>query len=79
LNYAILFHFIFGLRIYLIIYVSAIFTPLLMGFLTYTVVTLENGFVHLILKTSNFVQLLLAAGQLILEFYEVYNDNKNQL
>ncbi|KAE9415411.1 hypothetical protein Angca_000530, partial [Angiostrongylus cantonensis] len=53
-------------------YGMAIFTPLLMGFLTYTVVTLENGFVHLILKTSNFVQLLLAAGQLILEFYEVY-------
>ncbi|KAJ1355924.1 hypothetical protein KIN20_013516 [Parelaphostrongylus tenuis] len=53
-------------------YGMAIFTPLLMGFLTYTIITLENGFVHLLFKTANFVQLLLAISQLILECYEVY-------
>ncbi|KJH53198.1 hypothetical protein DICVIV_00509 [Dictyocaulus viviparus] len=53
-------------------YGMAIFTPTLMGFLTYVIVKLENGFVNFILKMSNFVQVLMAVGQLALEFYEVY-------
>ncbi|PIO76735.1 hypothetical protein TELCIR_01190 [Teladorsagia circumcincta] len=53
-------------------YGFAIFTPALMGLLIFTVVELQNGFVHSIFRLASIVQLLLALGQLTLEFYEVF-------
>ncbi|KAK6729087.1 hypothetical protein RB195_006250 [Necator americanus] len=53
-------------------YGSAIFTPTLMGALIFCIIELQNGFIHSIFKLAAIVQLLLAIGQLALEFYEVY-------
>ncbi|EPB71816.1 hypothetical protein ANCCEY_09096 [Ancylostoma ceylanicum] len=53
-------------------YGSAIFTPTLMGLIIFCTIELQNGLVHSIFKLATIVQLLLAVGQLTLEFYEVY-------
>ncbi|EYB99838.1 hypothetical protein Y032_0119g797 [Ancylostoma ceylanicum] len=49
-----------------------IFTPTLMGLIIFCTIELQNGLVHSIFKLATIVQLLLAVGQLTLEFYEVY-------
>ncbi|KAK6036499.1 hypothetical protein COOONC_25996 [Cooperia oncophora] len=53
-------------------YAFAVFTPALIGLIIFTVIELQNGFVHSIFRLASIVQLLLAIGQLILEFYEVF-------
>ncbi|KAL6730618.1 hypothetical protein Aduo_001576 [Ancylostoma duodenale] len=53
-------------------YGSAILTPTLMGLIIFCTIELQNGLVHSIFKLATIVQLLLALGQLTLEFYEVY-------
>ncbi|WKX91008.1 hypothetical protein Q1695_009673 [Nippostrongylus brasiliensis] len=53
-------------------YGFAIFTPTLMGLITFTMIELQNGFVHSIFRLFNVVQLALALSQVALEFYEVF-------
>ncbi|XGW19499.1 hypothetical protein V3C99_003391 [Haemonchus contortus] len=53
-------------------YGLAVFTPTLMALIIYWMIELQNGFVHSIFRLASIVQLLLAVGQLALEFYEVF-------
>uniref|UniRef100_A0A0N4WQI4 UPF0056 membrane protein n=1 Tax=Haemonchus placei TaxID=6290 RepID=A0A0N4WQI4_HAEPC len=50
----------------------AVFTPTLMALIIYWLIELQNGFVHSIFRLASIVQLLMAIGQLALEFYEVF-------
>ncbi|EGT37311.1 hypothetical protein CAEBREN_12187 [Caenorhabditis brenneri] len=59
-------------------YAVAIFSPLLLGFLSWTFVELNNGLVHTLFHLSVIIQVALAVGQLGLEFYEVCMSNKSK-
>uniref|UniRef100_A0A8R1IPW9 DUF7087 domain-containing protein n=2 Tax=Caenorhabditis japonica TaxID=281687 RepID=A0A8R1IPW9_CAEJA len=59
-------------------YAVAIFSPLILGFLSWTFVELNNGLVHSFFHLSVMIQVALAVGQLGLEFYEVVGVNKNK-
>ncbi|CAI2294809.1 unnamed protein product [Caenorhabditis sp. 36 PRJEB53466] len=59
-------------------YAVAIFSPLILGFFTWTFVELNNGLVHSLFHLSVMIQVILAAAQLGLEFYEVVMANKSK-
>ncbi|CAD6198871.1 unnamed protein product [Caenorhabditis auriculariae] len=52
-------------------YAVALFAPLLLGLLTWWLVVLNNGLVHVLFFFSCFAQILAAVVQLFFEFYEV--------
>ncbi|VDM76535.1 unnamed protein product [Strongylus vulgaris] len=51
---------------------EAVLTPTILGLIIFCTIELQNGLVHSVFKLATIVQLLLAIGQLTLEFYEVY-------
>ncbi|CAP37376.2 Protein CBG20338 [Caenorhabditis briggsae] len=59
-------------------YAVAIFSPLILGFLSWAFVELNNGLVHSLLHVAVLIQVTFAVGQLGLEFYEVCIANKKQ-
>ncbi|PIC14181.1 hypothetical protein L5515_002301 [Caenorhabditis briggsae] len=59
-------------------YAVAIFSPLILGFLSWTFVELNNGLVHSLFHVAVLIQVTFAVGQLGLEFYEVCIANKKQ-
>ncbi|KAF1769918.1 hypothetical protein GCK72_001735 [Caenorhabditis remanei] len=59
-------------------YAVAIFSPLILGFLSWTFVELNNGLVHTLFHLSVMIQVAFAVGQLGFEFYEVCVSSKNK-
>ncbi|CAB3408537.1 unnamed protein product [Caenorhabditis bovis] len=58
-------------------YAVALFAPLVLGCLTYCLVTLNNGLIHTLFHLSTMIQVFCAFMQLACEFYEVIaNQNK---